>query len=93
MSNEACAKIALKFYDEGQAEIAANTIVSKATQLWREKEEVIDDITCVVVFLEKRLILKNMRPGEESRSTVGAVYRSNSRASSKTSRTSQLISS
>jgi hypothetical protein len=31
MSNEACAKIALKFYDEGQAEIAANTIVSKAT--------------------------------------------------------------
>jgi len=93
MSNEAVAKIAQAFYEEGQAEIAANTIVSRATQLWREKEDVIDDITCVVVFLDKRLILKNMRQGEANNrngNELKAVYKGGSRGSS---RTSHLITS
>jgi len=50
------------FYEKGAAEAAANAIVRRSTQLWKEKEEVIDDITCVVIFLDKKLIARNIYP-------------------------------
>ena len=59
--------------------------MSRATQLWREKEEIIDDITCVVVFLDKRLICKNMRPNEAAKNNLQPSYRSGSRGSSRSS--------
>ena len=33
--------------------------MASATQMWRENEETIEDITCVVVFFGKRLIMRN----------------------------------
>ena len=60
MSNQNVANIALAHYEAGAAEAAANAIVRRATQLWREKEEVVDDITCVVIFFEQKLIMKNL---------------------------------
>ena len=60
MSNQNVANIAMAHFESGQAEAAANAIVRRATQLWREKEEVVDDITCVVIFFERKLILKNL---------------------------------
>ena len=60
MSNQNVANIALAHYQQGAAEAAANAIVRRATQLWREKEEVVDDITCVVIFFEQKLIMKNL---------------------------------
>ena len=44
----------------GQAEAAANAIVRRATQLWKDNSEFVDDITCVIIFLDRKLIQKNM---------------------------------
>ena len=33
----------------------------EAAQLWKEKEDVIDDITCVVVFMDKKLIERSLK--------------------------------
>ena len=44
----------------GQAEAAANAIVRRATQLWKDKSESVDDITCVIIFLDRKLIQKNI---------------------------------
>ena len=35
-----------------QPEAAANAIVKEAYKKWREQEEVVDDITTVVIFIE-----------------------------------------
>ena len=61
LSNEDVARIAFQFYEQGHAEQAANTIVREAAQLWKEKEDVIDDITCVVVFMDKKLIERSLK--------------------------------
>ena len=65
MTNQNVANIALAHYETGAAEAAANAIVRRATQLWREKQDFVDDITCVVIFFERRLILKNMYSRQE----------------------------
>ena len=56
LSNDAVAEMAMRFYETGQAEQAANTIVREAAEQWKSKEDVIDDITCVVVFMDVKLI-------------------------------------
>lgn len=65
MSNQNVANIALAHYDAGAAEAASNAIVRRATQLWREKEDCVDDITCVVIFFEQKLIMKNIYTRQE----------------------------
>ena len=52
MSNEKVSEIVIPYYESNQPEAAANAIVKAAHQRWREEEEVVDDITAVVVFLE-----------------------------------------
>lgn len=42
----------MRYYEKGMAEQAANAIVFESANLWKEKEDVIDDITCVVVFMD-----------------------------------------
>ena len=56
MPNEEVARIATPFYTKNAPEAAANALVKEAYKLWKHEEEVIDDITCVVVFFDKRLI-------------------------------------
>ena len=52
LSNEAIAKIVWPFYIKNSPEQAGNAIVRAAAQKWRENDTVIDDITCVTIFLE-----------------------------------------
>ena len=59
MSNEDIADIVMEFYYEGKAEMAANTVVNVATALWEKNESIIDDITCVVIFMDPSLIIRN----------------------------------
>lgn len=60
MSVQNVAQIAQAHYEMGQAEAAANAIVRRATQLWKDKSESVDDITCVIIFLDRKLIQKNI---------------------------------
>lgn len=42
------------------AEHAANAIVFESANQWKEKEDVIDDITCVVVFMDAQLVERSI---------------------------------
>lgn len=53
--------MALPFYASGHAEQAANTIVREAAKTWKEREDVVDDITCVVVFMDIKLVEKSLK--------------------------------
>ena len=61
LSNEEVAAIVQPFYALGQAEQAANQIVRDSANQWKQREEVIDDITCVVVFLDTKLIERSIK--------------------------------
>jgi len=52
LTNEMIAKIVWPYYLENSPEQAGNAIVKEAAQKWRENDSVIDDITCVTIFLE-----------------------------------------
>ena len=52
LSNEDIAKIVWPFFIKNSPEQAGNAIVRAAAQKWRENDTVIDDITCITIFLE-----------------------------------------
>lgn len=52
LSNEDVASIVVPFFEVGAPEAAANALVKAAYQRWKEEEEVIDDITVVIIFLD-----------------------------------------
>lgn len=52
LSNEQIAKIVWPYYVKNSPEQAGNAIVRMAAQKWKENDTVIDDITCITIFLE-----------------------------------------
>jgi len=52
LSNEEIGQIVWPFYQENSPEQAGNAIVRAAAQKWRENDSMIDDITCITIFLE-----------------------------------------
>ena len=52
LTNEEVCEMVLPFYIENQPEAAANKLVREAHAKWKQEEEVVDDITVVVVFLD-----------------------------------------
>jgi len=42
----------LPFYLKNQPEAACEKLVKEATLAWKREDEVIDDITCIVIFLK-----------------------------------------
>ena len=56
----------MPYYQNGQAEQAANSIVKEAANQWKMKEDVIDDITCVVVFLDIQLLERSLRVRQQT---------------------------
>lgn len=52
MENETVAKIVWPFYIQHSPEAAGNALVRAAAAKWKEFDTVIDDITCVIIFLE-----------------------------------------
>ena len=56
LSNEEVANIVLPFFEKRNAEGAAEALVRKSYLRWREEEdEIIDDIRCVIVFLDVKV--------------------------------------
>lgn len=54
MENSEVAEIVYPFYLAKNAEGAAECLVRAAFKRWKKEENVIDDITCIVVFLDIR---------------------------------------
>ena len=52
LSNEEVAAIVLPYYEQNAPEAAANALVKASYKRWKQEEEVIDDITVVIIFLE-----------------------------------------
>lgn len=52
LSNNDVASIVFPFYLKGAPEAAANALVKAAYNKWKEEEDVIDDITVVIIFLD-----------------------------------------
>lgn len=52
LKNIDVAKIIYPFYQKKNAEGAAECLVREAFKKWKKEEDVIDDITCIVIFLD-----------------------------------------
>lgn len=52
MSNVDVARLVYPFVAKNAPEAAANLLVKEATKTWKKEEEVIDDITCIIIFLD-----------------------------------------
>lgn len=52
LSNEAVAQIVWPFFVKHSPEAAGNALVRAAAQKWKENDTVIDDITCIIIFME-----------------------------------------
>ena len=56
ISNEEVAQIVLPFFEKRNAEGAAEALVRESYLRWKhEEEDIIDDITCVIVFFDVKL--------------------------------------
>jgi serine/threonine protein phosphatase PrpC len=51
IKNEEIVKITVPYWLRGDVQGACNALAKEARHRWQREEEVIDDITCVVVFL------------------------------------------
>ena len=60
MSNHDVSAIIYKYYLDDDPEIAAEELIRTAAEKWNinEKGNVIDDITCVIIFLDENVIKK-----------------------------------
>jgi serine/threonine protein phosphatase PrpC len=76
LTNEDVAKIVLPYFQINQPEQAANEIVKAAFKKWREEEEVVDDITAVVIFLEPLMAYGQLEDKKEPKSSEVASVKS-----------------
>ncbi|KAF4679430.1 hypothetical protein FOZ60_015065 [Perkinsus olseni] len=51
MPNEEVIQMVAKYYNQESCRKAVRAVVKEASERWQSNEEVVDDITCVVVFL------------------------------------------
>lgn len=52
LENEHVAEIIWPFFVKHSPEAAGNALVRAAAQKWKENDTVIDDITCIIIFME-----------------------------------------
>lgn len=52
LDNLDVAKIVFPFFEKKNAEGAAECLVKEAFKKWKNEEDSIDDITCIVIFLD-----------------------------------------
>jgi serine/threonine protein phosphatase PrpC len=56
LSNEDVAQIVYPFFEKRNAEGAAEALVRESYLKWKsEEDDIIDDITCVIIFLDVKL--------------------------------------
>jgi serine/threonine protein phosphatase PrpC len=51
LSNNDVVRIVEPFYIQNSAEKAAEAIIKEALKRWKQEENVVDDITCIVIYL------------------------------------------
>ena len=66
ISNIEAAKVVYPYYEKNAPDQAAEALVKESFKRWKKEEEVIDDITCIVVFLD-------MQPGSSVNILQGSV--------------------
>ena len=59
LRNEDVARIVKTHHQTMQAELCANLIIQTAAELWIKHQKFVDDITVLVLFFDKNLIMKN----------------------------------
>ena len=47
--------------DLGKEVVGKEVVVVQRGQTWKEREDVVDDITCVVVFMDIKLVEKSLK--------------------------------
>ena len=52
LSSQEIAQIVQPFFYKNNPEQAGNAIVRAAAKKWRQNDSVVDDITCITIFLE-----------------------------------------
>mmetsp|Transcript_18399 Transcript_18399/g.13247 ORF Transcript_18399/g.13247 Transcript_18399/m.13247 type:complete len:98 (+) Transcript_18399:638-931(+) len=52
LDNEMIGNLVWPFYMKNSPELAGHAVVRAAVNSWKENDSVIDDITCVIIFLE-----------------------------------------
>lgn len=52
LENEEVAEIVWPFFVKHSPEAAGNALVRAAAKKWKENDTVIDDITCIIIFME-----------------------------------------
>jgi serine/threonine protein phosphatase PrpC len=63
LSNDEIAKIVAPFFELRNAEKAAEAVVRESYLSWkREEEGIVDDITCVIVFLDVKMTQQEPNP-------------------------------
>ena len=56
IKNEEVAQIVMPFFEKRNAEGAAEALVRESYMRWKQEEEdIIDDITCVIIFLDVKI--------------------------------------
>jgi serine/threonine protein phosphatase PrpC len=56
LSNDQIAKIVMPYFECKNAEKAAEAVVRESYLKWKEEEDdIIDDITCVIIFLDVKM--------------------------------------
>jgi serine/threonine protein phosphatase PrpC len=51
LSSEQCVRIVSGYWEAGNPEGACERLVKESVAIWRREDEVIDDITVVIIFL------------------------------------------
>jgi serine/threonine protein phosphatase PrpC len=51
LSNDEVVRIVEPFYLQNSAEKAAEALIKEALKRWKQEENVVDDITCIIIYL------------------------------------------
>jgi serine/threonine protein phosphatase PrpC len=51
LSNDEVVRIVEPFYHQNSAEKAAEALIKEALKRWKQEENVVDDITCIIIYL------------------------------------------
>jgi serine/threonine protein phosphatase PrpC len=51
LSNDDVVRIVEPFYQQNTAEKAAEALIKEALKKWKQEENVVDDITCIIIYL------------------------------------------
>ena len=51
LSNDEVVRIVEPFYYQNSAEKAAEALIREALKRWKQEENVVDDITCIIIYL------------------------------------------